>query len=214
MRLPTKTIERKLFKDGYTSVIGVDEVGMGCLAGPVVVCAVVITRDFPLISGVRDSKLLSQKQRETLAHALKQSGISFQISLCYPKTIDKINIYQASRKAMRRAIARLSPPAPPLIYKRGLGGVVLVDGPYPIAGLDLPQRAIIKGDRTVFAIACASIIAKVHRDSMMGRYAKKFPQYGFERHKGYGTKLHASMLAQYGPSAIHRHSFAPVARMM
>ena len=209
MHIPNTTIERQLFRDGYRSVIGVDEVGMGCLAGPVVACAVALTRDFQLIAGVRDSKLLSQKQRETLVRTLKQCGIIFQISLCYPKTIDKINIYQASRRAMRRAIAKLSPQVPPLIHKRGLGGVVLVDGPYPIAGLDLPQQAIVKGDQKVFAIACASIIAKVYRDRMMMRYAKRFPQYGFERHKGYGTKLHMEMLALHGPSPIHRNSFHP-----
>ena len=219
MRLPTKTIERNLFRDGYTSVIGVDEVGMGCLAGPVVVCAVALTCDFPFIAGIRDSKLLSQKQRETLASELIRNKIRFQISLCYPKTIDKINIYQASRKAMRKAIT----PLIPLIDKvergnsspleaRGVGGVmILVDGPHKIAGLNIEQRAIIKGDRTVFAIACASILAKVHRDRMMTRYAKRFPQYGFERHKGYGTKLHYVALAAHGPCELHRKSFTIVA---
>ena len=180
---------------------------MGCLAGPVVVCAVALSRKMPSIAGIRDSKLLSPQQRETLARALKQSGIHYQISLCYPKTIDKINIFQAAQKAMRRAITKLSPPAPPLIYKRGLGGVVLVDGRHQIAGLNFPQRAIVKGDQKIFAIACASIIAKVYRDRMMARYAKRFPQYGFENNKGYGTKLHIKMLASYGPSTIHRRSF-------
>ncbi len=214
MRLPNTTRERRLFRDGYQSVIGVDEVGMGCLAGPVVVCAVALTKNFPKIYGISDSKLLSPKQRETFAQVLKKNKIRFQIAFCYPKTIDKINIYQASRKAMRKAVMKLSPPVPPLIYKSGLGGVVLVDGPYKIQGLNLPQHAIIKGDRTVFAIACASIIAKVYRDRMMTRYAKRFPQYGFERHKGYGTKLHVAMLAMYGPSPIHRCSFAPVGQMV
>ncbi len=226
MRLPHKTIERRLFRDGYRFVIGVDEVGMGCLAGPVVVCAVALSPDFPHIAGIRDSKLLSKKQRETLAFELKKRKIRFQISLCYPRTIDKINIYQAARKAMRRAIARLATPLDPPYLKggsknsspleaRGAGGVVvLVDGPHKISGLNLPQLAIIKGDRTVFAIACASVIAKVHRDRMMVRYAKRFPQYGFERHKGYGTKLHVAMLTRYGPTAIHRRSFVPVGQVI
>ena len=222
MKLPNRALEHKLFRNGYDSVIGVDEVGMGCLAGPVVACAVALTCDFPFIKEVRDSKLLSPQQRETLARTLKQSGIRFQISLCYPKIIDRINIYQASRKAMRRAIT----PLIPLIDKvemrnsspleaRGAGGVVvLVDGPHKIQGLDLPQRTIVKGDRTVFAIACASVIAKVYRDRMMIRYAKRFPQYGFERHTGYGTKLHYAMLTKHGPTAIHRRSFVPVAHFL
>ena len=210
MIFPTKTIERNLFRDGYQSVIGVDEVGMGCLAGPVVVCAVSLTKAFyqrnnVKLLGIRDSKLLTPRQREAYATELFQSKwLKYQISYCYPQTIDKLNIYQAARKAMRRAISKLT----------SRESMVLVDGPHLIAGLDLPQRAIIKGDRTVFAIACASVIAKVHRDRMMARYAKRFPQYGFECHKGYGTKLHVAMLAQYGPSAIHRHSFAPVEKLV
>lgn len=195
MKFPTQTLERKLFHDGYSSVIGVDEVGMGCLAGPVVVCAVAVSPGTPNIAGIRDSKLLSPQQRETLAHTLKQSGIRFQISLCYPKVIDRINIYQAARKAMRRAVDKLG------------GDIVLVDGPHAIAGLNLPQRAIVKGDQKVFAIACASILAKVHRDRMMMRYAKRFPEYGFERHKGYGTHDHFKLIRKYGFSPIHRRSF-------
>ncbi|MEK7154420.1 MAG: ribonuclease HII, partial [Patescibacteria group bacterium] len=134
---------------------------------------------------------------------------------CLPKTIDKINIYQATRLAMRRAIRKLvyrkqRPKTPNLKLKT----IVLVDGKTKIAGLDIPQMAIVKGDRKVFSIACASLIAKVARDKMMKKYAKKFPNYGFERHKGYGTKFHQAQLAALGPSKIHRRSFRPVAKLL
>src|SRR3989344_1385720 len=226
MRFPTRLLERKLFRDGYTSVIGIDEVGMGCLAGPVVVCAVSFSKEFyaskrSSLDGVRDSKLLTARQRETLASQLIASPeLQYTISYCYPKTIDKINIYQAARKAMRRAVAKLyshkAIQAIQLYSSTALPprAIVLVDGPHKIQGLEMPQRAIVNGDRTVFAIACASIIAKVHRDRMMARYAKRFPQYGFERHKGYGTKFHVAMLVRFGPTEIHRRSFAPVGNLV
>ncbi len=234
MRLPYKTLERKLFSSGYRHVIGVDEVGMGCLAGPVVVCAVLFGRKFfkkthKKLCWLRDSKLLLPHQREKfVSELLKEKGLKFQTARCLPKTIDKINIYQAARLAMRRAVKKLG-------VRCQVSGVrniktlkfnlkpvtcnlkpaiVLVDGKTEIAGLKIPQMAIVKGDRKVFAIACASLIAKVARDKMMKKYAKKFPYYGFERHKGYGTKFHQAQLAALGPCKIHRRSFAPVARLL
>ena len=196
------------------SVIGVDEVGMGCLAGPVVVCAVSMDNKYDIGDfGVRDSKKMSPKQREACLDKIKKLNLKYQISLCYPKTIDKINIYQASRKAMRRAVLRLSPPSPSYSKRGTEGAIVLVDGPRIIKNLDLPQKAIVHGDRKVFAIACASILAKVFRDKMMRNYAKRYPKYGFDKHKGYGTKLHYAMLAKYGPTLIHRRSFAPVGNL-
>ncbi|MBX4211475.1 MAG: ribonuclease HII [Candidatus Yanofskybacteria bacterium] len=212
MRLPTKTIERKLFNDGYHTVIGVDEVGMGCLAGPVVVCAVVFTRPFYLqthrkLSKLRDSKLLLPEQREKFfIELMTEPDLRYQVSYCYPKTIDRLNIYQAARYAMRRAVKKLNNP-----YNKSF---LLIDGDKKLQGISLEQEAIIKGDRKVFAIACASVIAKVFRDRMMMRYAKKFPGYGFEKHKGYSTKLHKAQLAVLGPSPIHRHSFAPVGKFL
>ncbi len=210
MKLPNKTLERKLFADGYRNVIAVDEVGMGCLAGPVVVCAVSLPKnffkkDYKQLRGVRDSKLLAASQREVFAEELLSvPNFKFQIAYSYPKTIDKVNIYRATRLAMRRAIV-----------KSGVSRcIVLIDGKTKIDGLNLPQLAIVKGDRKVFSIACASIIAKVYRDKMMVKYAKRYPQYAFEKHKGYGTKLHQSRLAQFGPSPIHRRSFAPVAKLL
>lgn len=214
MKLPTKTIEKKLLKEGYKYIYAVDEVGMGCLAGPVVVCAVMLDRKFfakqyPKLNRLRDSKLLNVNQREQFAKTLMtMPDLRYELISCSSKTIDRINIYQAARLAMKRAVLKLRTTN----YK--LQTIVLVDGRSKVKGLKQDQVAIIKGDRKVFSIACASIIAKVYRDKMMIKYAKRYPQYGFEKHKGYGTKLHQSRLIQFGPSAIHRKSFAPVAKLL
>ncbi|MBI2676606.1 MAG: ribonuclease HII [Candidatus Yanofskybacteria bacterium] len=233
MKLPSKTLEQKLLADGYGQIIGVDEVGMGALAGPVVVCAVSFNKDFfkkshEKLHWLRDSKQLLSYQREKFAaELLKQDDFSFQISYCHPKTIDKINIYQAARLAMRKAIAKLTKDQSlrtrvRKIINPGLSPwsldlsriVVLVDGKTKIQGMPLEQMAIVKGDRKVFAIACASILAKVYRDKMMVKYAKKFPGYGFEKHKGYGTKEHQVRLVKLGPCPIHRKSFKSVADLL
>ena len=213
MKLPKKTLERNLFKSGYRLIYAVDEVGMGCLAGPVVVCAVAITNAFynkhhKKLQGVRDSKLLQAKQRELFsAELLKEKDLVYALVSANPKTIDKLNIYNAARQAMKKAVQKLKPN---LILK----SIVLVDGKTKIKELDIEQLAIIKGDRKIFAIACASIIAKVHRDRMMQNYAKKYPGYGFEKHKGYGTKYHQAQLTLLGPCDIHRKSFAPVVEVI
>ena len=234
MKLPGKTLEKKLLNSGYDQVIGIDEVGMGCLAGPVVVCAVAFNKKFfqlkdghsrvnKKLQGVRDSKLLLPHQREKFAiELLKEKSLRFKIAYCFPKTIDKINIYQAARLAMRRAITRLVYSQESIVHRKKkllandhkLKTVVLVDGPHKIDGLKMEQRAIVKGDQKVFTISCASILAKVFRDKIMVRYAKKFPGYGFEKHKGYGTKEHLASLTKFGPCAIHRCSFAPVAKLL
>ena len=215
MKLPTKSLERKLFKSGYGIIYAVDEVGMGCLAGPVVVCAVEFKKKFfnrkhKKLHRLRDSKLLSVKQREEYAENLVQiPGFEFQICYSYPKTIDKVNIYNAARQAMKRAITRLaiSSNEKPKAYSLKPKAIVLIDGPHKIPKLELDQIPIVKGDRKVFAIACASIIAKVYRDKMMTRYAKKYSGYGFEKHKGYGTKYHQAQLISLGQCEIHRKSF-------
>ena len=234
MELPSKTLERKLFNAGYRYVIGVDEVGMACLAGPVYVCAVLFTKDFfakthKKLRGLRDSKQLLPHQREEFYNELiKERGIRYQLASCSPATIDRINIYQAARLAMRRVLAKLgarcqvSGARKIKTLKSTLKpvtcnpkpAIVLVDGKTTISGLNLPQQAIVKGDRKVFAIACASIIAKVTRDRLMISLAKKYPQYGLEKHKGYPTKLHKTMLARHGISEIHRKSFAPIAELL
>jgi ribonuclease HII len=213
MRLPYKTLEKKLFANGYLLVCGVDEVGMGCLAGPVVVCAVAVTNHFyskhhKKLKWLRESKLLQPNQREKFSEELlKEKDLVYAISSASPQTIDKINIYQASRLAMRSAIKKIRP-------AYSLKNIILVDGNKKIPNLKGEQMPIVKGDRKVFAIACASIIAKVHRDKMMARYAKKYPNYGFEKHKGYGTKFHQVQLVALGPCEIHRRSFAPVGKLI
>jgi len=225
MKLPNKTLEKKLFKSGYQYVFGVDEVGMGCLAGPVVVCTVSVTKDFykkshPRLRGLRESKLLSAIQRERFAKELvKEKDFVYAISCVSSKVIDKINIYQAAREAMRNAIKKLIRDLGFKIHESIFVNhkskiMVLVDGPHKIKVIEHDQQAVIKGDRKVFAIACASIIAKVHRDKMMARYAKKYPNYGFEKHKGYGTRYHQVQLVTLGPCEIHRRSFAPMRKLV
>ena len=234
MRSPRKTLEKNLFKSGYRLIYAVDEVGMGCLAGPVVVCAVTMTNQFynkhhKKLQGVRDSKLLQAKQRGVFsAELLKEKDLVYALAYSYPKTIDKLNIYNAARLAMKRAVLWLANPKSEILNPKqspkisnpksetvsnlvlrasDLKSIVLVDGRGKVPGLPMDQLAIVKGDRKVFAIACASIIAKVFRDKMMARYAQKYPGYGFEKHKGYGTKYHQARLIALGPCAIHRQSF-------
>ena len=213
MKLPHKTLEKKLFKSGYRYIIGVDEVGMGCLAGPVVVCAVAMTNHFynkhhKKLRWLRESKLLLPHQREKFAEELlKEKDLVYAISSVSSKMIDKINIYQAARLGMKNAIKKLKP-------SFDLKTIVLVDGKTKIKGVDYEQIPIVKGDRKIFAIACASILAKVHRDKLMDKYGKKYPGYGFEKHKGYGTKYHQIQLNALGPCEIHRRSFAPVGKLL
>ena len=213
MKLPHKTLECNLFKSGYRYVFGVDEVGIGCLAGPVVVFALAITNHFykkhhRRLRWLRESKLLLPHQRDKFSEELlKEKDLAYAISSVSPKIIDKVNIYQAARLGMKNAIKKLKPSI-------DLKTIVLVDGKTKINGVHYEQMPIVKGDRKVFAIACASIIAKVYRDKMMARYAKKYPGYGFEKHKGYGTKYHQVQLIAFGPCEIHRRSFAPVAKLL
>lgn len=217
MKIPRKTLERNLLVQGYRRIIGVDEVGMACLAGPVVVCALAVPPEFyeqryKKLARMRDSKMLQPHQRERFAEQLANiPGLQWRIASCDPATIDEVNIYQASRVAMREAIADLRSDLQKrfnLFADPRLNLVVLVDGNKDIKGLDLPQRHIVGGDRKIWAIAAASILAKVHRDRLMTDYATQFPGYGFEQHKGYPTALHRARLAALGPCALHRRSFS------
>jgi ribonuclease HII len=205
--LPQKTLERNHLAQGYDCVIGVDEVGMGCLAGPVVVCAMLISPAFfdtthPELSGIRDSKLLSARQREHFVRLLRRTPhIARVVVTIPPRDVDTYNVLRAAQRGMAHAVERL-------VRTSGVRRpAVLVDGNRPIPALSWFQATIIGGDRRVFAISCASIFAKVHRDGLMVRASRTYPHYGFEMHKGYGTKLHYARLAQFGPSAIHRKSF-------
>ncbi len=206
MKLPHKKLEQELFKKGYAYIYAVDEVGVGCLAGPVVACAVGITNTFykkhhKKLSNLRESKLLSASQREKFARLLiEEKSLVYAVASCSPKIIDKLNIYHAARKAMRKSIEKIKPAI-------NLKTIVLVDGNTKIKNLEMEQMPIVQGDRKIFAIACASIIAKVYRDKFMKRQAKKYPGYGFEKHMGYGTKYHQAQLTLLGPCPIHRRSF-------
>ena len=204
VKVPHKTLERNLFAQGYDPVIAVDEVGMACLAGPVTVCAVLIRPGFfdrydRRLIRMRDSKTLLPHHRERYARILRElPGLMWRVASCEPARIDELNIYQASRLAMRNAISELGVTGNP---------IVLVDGNKKVPGLTLPQQAIIRGDRKVWSIAAASIIAKVHRDALMTALAAEYPGYGFEVHKGYPTALHRERLAALGPCPLHRRSF-------
>ncbi len=197
-------IEKQYFSLGYQLIGGVDEAGRGPLAGPVVAACVVIGPDFSLdhsdLELVADSKSLSARKRERLFKVIREKAKAVEIGLVGRETIDKINILQASFLAMRRAIAKLSLSP----------DYILLDGAFKIPKLAKPQTAIIKGDASVFSIAAASIIAKVSRDWLLQEMDKKYPEYGFAKHKGYGTKQHLEMIDKYGPCPEHRLSFSPL----
>ena len=194
--------ENSLFARGYKLVAGVDEAGRGPLAGPVVAACVVcnsqIAVDKELLETINDSKKLSQKIREEVFEIIIKN-FTFGIGICDHETIDRINILQATFLAMKKAISDL----------KEKSDYLLVDGKFSIPNCSYPQEAIIKGDEKVFSIMAASIIAKVSRDRMMLAFHKEYPQYGFDLHKGYGTKLHLEQIKKHGPCAIHRKSFGP-----
>ncbi len=193
----SRTVENDLRRQGFVHVAGVDEVGRGCLAGPVVAAAVILVPDH-YVQGVADSKLLTAEDRERLFPEITAAAIAWGASIVSAAEIDRINIHQASLVAMRQAIASLVP----------LPGFVLVDG-FRIPGLVMPQRPIIGGDRRSTAIAAASILAKVTRDRLMVELHAADPRYGFDRHKGYATKEHLDAVGRYGYSPAHRRSFRP-----
>lgn len=197
-RGPSRRFEQAAEARGAERIAGIDEAGRGPLAGPVVAAAVVLPRD-DTIPGLNDSKLLSQARRERLFDAIEQHAVSVAIGIVSPEVIDKINILQATRKAMTRAVSQLVPPPDHL----------LIDGPL-VLDLDIPQEGIVKGDRLSVSVAAASIVAKVTRDRIMEELHRQYPEYGFDRHKGYGTKAHRQALQQHGPSPVHRMCFKGV----
>lgn len=183
-------------------VCGVDEAGRGPLAGPVFAAAVIL-EDPPLIHGLADSKKLTAKRRDALAIEIRTRAISWAVASATVEEIDTLNILQASLLAMRRAVIALAQqPA-----------AILVDGLF-VPKVSMPARAIVQGDATVPAISAASILAKVARDAQMLELHAAYPEYGFDRHKGYGTALHMSALQRLGPTPAHRRSFAPVRRAL
>lgn len=187
--------ERQLLSEGYTAVCGVDEVGRGPLAGPVV-CAAVIMPQNAVIEGVDDSKKLSAKKREALDVLIRQNAIAYAICRIEPQVIDEINILEATRLCMKNAVESLAVSP----------GFVLTDGNMTL-DISIPQRSLIKGDSLCYSIGAASIIAKVYRDKIMDEYALTYPQYGFEKNKGYGTAAHIAAIKEAGICPIHRRSF-------
>lgn len=190
--------ERKLWQAGVRAVAGVDEVGVGPMAGPVMAAAVIFAPE-TFIKGVHDSKQLSSNQREALFEAIQARALAIGVAEVSVEEIDRINIFHAAQAACRAAIARLAI----------LPEHVLVDG-RALRGLQLQQTAIVGGDRKSFCIAAASIVAKVQRDRLMCHYDERYPGYGFARHKGYCTAEHLEAVKRLGPSPLHRTSFSPV----
>ena len=182
----------------FSRIAGVDEVGRGCLAGPVVAAAVILDPNRP-IKGLRDSKKLSAKKRDELAEEIKEKALAWSVAAMGPEVIDKINILQATLEAMKAAVEKL--PVEP--------NFVQVDG-NKLPKWKWLSEAVVKGDDKVEWISAASIIAKTTRDAYMCKIAKLYPQYGFEHHVGYGTAEHIKALKAYGPTPIHRNTFAPV----
>ena len=198
--------EQKLQADGFKLIAGVDEAGRGPLAGPVVAAAVIF--DFTAIpkelSRLADSKKLSADKRVSFARIIMERAAGYGIGWCDHNTIDRLNVLQASFLAMKKALSAL----------KTKPQIILVDGQLPIPNYSSPQQAIIDGDNLIFSIAAASVLAKVTRDGLMEEMHLKYPQYFFNRHKGYGTKLHLDALKLYGPCEIHRKSFRPVKQLI
>ena len=189
--------ERALKAQGKRFIAGVDEVGRGPLAGPVVCAAVIMPLDTDkLVEGVDDSKKLSAKKREQLAEKIKQTALCYTIVEIDEKTIDEINILEATKLGMKQALERLEIPP----------DTVLTDGNMTL-DISFPQRSVIHGDALSYSIGAASIIAKVHRDALMDEYAKTYPQYAFEKNKGYGTAAHIAAIKEHGLCTIHRRTF-------
>lgn len=191
-----KSDEEKLYSDKIKLIAGIDEAGRGPLAGPVVVGVVIMPKD-SMIEGVNDSKKVSEKKREKLYEQITEEAIAWSVGMADQNEIDEINILNATKLALKRALESLNT-KPDLI---------LVDALTNIDTLGIPYKSIIKGDAKEYSIAAASIIAKVTRDRMMRQYGEIYPQYGFNGHKGYGTAKHIAAIKEYGPCILHRKTF-------
>lgn len=193
------TLQEEYYSDTVNLIVGIDEAGRGPLAGPVVASAVIFPRAY-INKDINDSKQLSEKKREELFEIIKKDALAIGVGIVDAETIDKINIYEATKVAMKEAVKNLN-------YKFDL---ILTDA-MPLKNMGVPVIDIVKGDAKALPIAAASIIAKVTRDHILNDLAKKYPEYGFEKHKGYGTKLHMDALKKYGPiKGVHRYSYKPV----
>lgn len=192
--------EKKLYKEGFKLIAGVDEVGRGPLIGPVVAAACILPENF-VLEGLNDSKKLTEKKRIIYNEYIKKHAISYAIVEISPKEIDEINIYQASRKAMMKAIKKIKP------------DYVLVDA-MPLPDLKIPSNSIIKGDSKSISIAAASVLAKVYRDDLMYKLDKLHPEYGYSSHKGYPTKKHLDAINKFGFIEGYRKSYGPVKKII
>jgi len=197
-------IEKKIKKEGFNTIGGIDEAGRGPLAGPVVAACVTINKSFDYKNSdlelIQDSKKLSPKKREYLFEIIKNLFPEIGIGVCDAKTIDKINILQATFLAMKKAIGSLNDKP----------DYIIVDGNFSIPSISITQKPIIKGDSKALSIAAASIIAKVTRDRIMDKHHEDYPYFNFDKNKGYGTKTHIENLIKYGPCPIHRLTFQPI----
>lgn len=193
--------EHQAIADGFAFIAGVDEVGRGCLAGPVVAGACILDTTKPVPEGLNDSKRLTEKQRDEIAAQLKETAVAYAVGIVEAEEIDRINILEATKLAMIKAIETLSPAA----------DHILIDA-LQLKHFRIPQKAIIKGDSISYSIAAASVIAKTYRDSLMVEYDAVYPQYGFAGHKGYGAASHRQAIKDHGPCPLHRMTFRGVAR--
>lgn len=200
--------ELSVTRRGFSFIAGIDEAGRGCLAGPVVAAAVIlpfswkalceIPNEWPeMLYSIDDSKKLSPQKRETLYGEIRREAVAVGVGIVEPEVIDRINIHQATLRAMKEAVSGLDP----------IPGICLVDGRFPIPGIAVPQNPIIGGDQKSFSVAAASIVAKVTRDALMRDYAARYSGFRFDRHKGYATREHYEEIRARGPSPIHRKSF-------
>lgn len=205
MLAATFDLEQKLYKKGYQYIAGIDEAGRGSWAGPIVAAAVILSPNFPRLNRpLRDSKQLSAKQRNQLCKIIKANSLNYQISIIDRDYIDQYGINQANIEVIKQSALKLSPPA----------DCLLIDGIKIAINLPAYFKLIPQGDSFVASIAAASILAKTARDYIMQRLAEKYPQYGFDKHKGYGTAIHQEKLMQHGPCAIHRRSYRPIKKYL
>ncbi|MFH1712969.1 MAG: ribonuclease HII [Candidatus Jacksonbacteria bacterium] len=205
MPAATFDLEQKLYKKGYQHIAGIDEAGRGSWAGPIVAAAVILSRNFPLLNQtLRDSKQLSAKQRDRLCKIIKANSLNYQISIIDRNYIDQYGINQANIEVIKQSALKLQPQA----------DCLLIDGLKIAISLPTYFKLIPQGDSSVASIAAASILAKTARDYIMQELAKKYPQYGFDKHKGYGTAMHQEKLTQHGPCAIHRQSYGPIKKYL
>ncbi len=201
---PTLDVEKRLWSAGYCTIAGVDEVGRGALAGPVVAGAVILPVQIEGGSewyNLRDSKLLTPERRQTYACWIQENAQAWAVGESSPALIDEINIAEATKAAMQQAVEALTPPP----------DYLLIDW-VKLPKIQLPQESPAKADSHIISVAAASIIAKVYRDNLLVELDKLYPEYDFARNKGYGTQRHRGAIAEMGPCPVHRHTFAPIAK--